>query len=75
MLGRLQMDVDECIVTYTRLMKNIFEKSSFLVDWRGRAKGRFDLKILEKEIKAVITAKGHSESELFNDGVNRECKV
>ena len=69
------MDVDECIITYTRLMKNIFEKSSFLVDWSGRAKGRFDPKALEKEIKTVIAAKGYSDSELFNDGVNRRCKV
>ncbi|OCK92590.1 phospholipase [Cenococcum geophilum 1.58] len=85
MLGRLQMDVDECISEYKHIMNMVFEeKAGWLpissmswlpISWRGRIKARFDSKRLEGAIKEVITRCGASESDLFNDGNPRECRV
>ena len=77
MLGRLEMDVDECIAAYTRLMKTVFEKKSSLLpaDWAGKTKARFDSTKLETAIKEVITSQGAKETDLFNDGVERGCRV
>src|SRR4029077_17082567 len=38
MLGRLEMDVDECISAYNKLIKAVFEEKSsrFSVSWTGR---------------------------------------
>ncbi len=77
MLGRLEMDVDECISAYSELMKTVFdEKSSRLpFGWRGKIKARFDSLRLESAIKKVITSRGLSEADLFNDGTARGCRV
>jgi hypothetical protein len=59
MLGRLEMDVDECIDAYKKLMKTVFEKkqSFFSVGFRGKIKSRFSSKILEKAMKTVIESR------------------
>jgi hypothetical protein len=77
MLGRLEMGVDECIAAYTKLMKSVFETKS---RWSpagltGKIKARFDATKLETAIKEVITHQGMSEADLFNDGVERGCRV
>jgi hypothetical protein len=53
MLGRLEMDVDECIAAYTGLMKTVFETKSswFPASWTGNIKSRFDAAKLEGAIK------------------------
>lgn len=79
MLGRLEMDVDECIQMYTGLIRSIFDDKSKglpfhrLKPWK--LKGRFDSAKLEKAIKSVLTGSGNSEKELLNDNVDRRCKV
>ena len=77
MLGRLEMDVDECIAAYTRLMKTVFEtkKSWFPASWTGNIKSRFDGAKLESAIKEAITSHGAKETDLFNDGLDRGCRV
>ena len=77
MLGRLEMDVDECITTYNRLIKAVFEeKSSWLpIGWTGRVKARFDSKKLKSAVEEVISGKGASATEAFNDGKNRGCRT
>jgi len=77
MLGRLEMDVDECISAYSKLMETVFnEKSSSLpVSWTGRTKARFDSKKLKDAIEDVITRYGASKTELFNNGNHRGCRV
>ena len=72
MLGRLEMDVDECIAAYTKLMKTVFEKKP---SWTGNIKSQFDTAKLESAIKKVITSHGAKETDLFNDGVERGCRV
>lgn len=52
MLGRLEMDVDECISAYSGLAAAVFgEKlSSIPVNFKGHVKARFDSAKLESAI-------------------------
>jgi hypothetical protein len=77
MLGRLEMDVDECISAYSKLMESVFEeKSSWLpVSWTGRTKARFDSSRLKKAIEEVITGQGVSTTDLLNDRSLRGSRV
>ena len=44
MLGRLEMDVDECITAYSDLAEAVFEAklSSIPFNMKGKVKARFD---------------------------------
>jgi hypothetical protein len=77
MLGRLEMDVDECITAYSELAAAVFgEKlSSIPVNIRGDVKARFDSAKLEAAIRKVIKNSGASEDDLFNDGTERGCRT
>lgn len=81
MLGRLEMDVDECIAAYKTLMKTVFEKKRSLlsVGLTGNIKARFSSKALEKAIKSVIEARGMPVDAPFyvkvEDEQLRKCKV
>lgn len=77
MLGRLEMDVDECISAYNKLMQNVFdEKSSWLpVGWTGATRARFDSKRLKTAIEEVISLHGASITDLLNNGSPRGCRV
>ncbi len=77
MLGRLEMDVDECISAYTHIMKDVFEEKAhqFPVQWRGRVQARFDSKKLQGAIESVIRQEGHSPTDRFNRGGPPGCRV
>lgn len=77
MLGRLEMDVDECISAYGALMKGVFEEKLRLVpiSWRGNTKARFDSGKLKSAIEKVITSCGLYQADPFNDGTARGCRV
>jgi hypothetical protein len=77
MLGRLEMDVDECISAYRELMKSIFEKKSsrLPMNWKGQTKSQFNSAKLERAIKNVIVSHKSMETDLFDDGIKRRCKV
>ena len=81
MLGRLDMDVQECIDAYREFMITIFEKkrSRFAVDWKGEVKARFSSKTLAKAIKKVIEDQGRAADDPFYVEVEneetRKCKV
>jgi hypothetical protein len=77
MLGRLEMDVDECIAAYTDLAADVFgdRLSRFPVNIKGGVKPRFDSTKLESAIKKVITQKGVSDTDLLNDGIGRGCRT
>jgi hypothetical protein len=77
MLGRLEMDIDECISAYSRLIKTVFdEKSSWLpFGWTGKINAQFDSARLKSTIKEVITSRSLPEAELFNNGAERGCRV
>ncbi|OAP63488.1 hypothetical protein AYL99_02715 [Fonsecaea erecta] len=81
MLGRLEMDVDECIKEYKAMMKKVFKnkRSAFFVSITGNVKARFSSKTLETAIKEVLKSKGFKEDDLLLDETNPEaagkCKV
>ena len=77
MLGRLEMDVDECVSAYNGLIKTVFdEKSSLLpISWTGRTKAQFDSEKLKHAIEEVITRHGASKTDLFSDRTPRGCRV
>lgn len=77
MLGRLEMDVDECITAYNRLIKAVFEEKALWTPfgWTGQVRSRFDSAKLKAAIDEVITRKGYSPTEPFNDGKPHGCKV
>jgi hypothetical protein len=56
MLGRLEMDVEESIAAYKKLMAAVFEKKQnfFAVGLNGMIRPRFSSKGLEKAVKSVI---------------------
>jgi hypothetical protein len=77
MLGRLEMDVDDCITAYIKLMEAVFKKKSSKIplSWRGRVKAQFDSKQLKSAIEEVIRSRGISATEAFNDGKDRGCRT
>ncbi len=77
MLGRLGMDVDECISAYAELITTIFDKKahSSPANLKGQIQPRFDSEKLKVAIEAVITKCGASPTDHFNDGVERGCRV
>jgi len=77
MLGRLEMDADECIAAYSELMKEVFAErlSRFPFGLTAKTKARFDSAKLESAIKAMIRTRGIPENKLFNDKPDCGCKV
>ncbi|GIJ92687.1 hypothetical protein Asppvi_001965 [Aspergillus pseudoviridinutans] len=77
MLGRLEMDVDECISAYIELIKVIFEdKLKFPpVTSTLKIRSRFDSGKLKDAIMAVTARHGFSGTEPFNNGRERGTKV
>ncbi|OJD27184.1 hypothetical protein ACJ73_01426 [Blastomyces percursus] len=75
MLGRLEMDVDQCIAEYSRMIQQIFKKKSFPVDWKGKVKGRFDTGILTNSLRETLLSLGVSAADSLNDGEERKCRV
>ncbi|KAJ5085106.1 Acyl transferase/acyl hydrolase/lysophospholipase [Penicillium argentinense] len=77
MLGRLEMDIDECINAYTELMTSVFrEKASSLpIDWSGNIKAQYDSKGLRCAIENVISRTGTSPVALMDDGFPRRCRA
>jgi hypothetical protein len=77
MLGRLEMDVDECIGAYSDLATAVFgEKlSSIPVNIKGNIKARFNSTKLESAIRKVVEDSGASNQDLFSDGTERGCRT
>lgn len=77
MLGRLEMDVDECINAYTDFMEDIFSKPlhKVKVGANGKIQARFDSEAMKQAIEKVIRAKDASPTDPFNDGRDRGCHV
>jgi hypothetical protein len=77
MLGRLEMDVDECIAAYSELMKTVFGKRSSKLpfSWTGKTKARFDSKKLKSAVEKAVTNNNASSTEFFDNGTARGCRV
>lgn len=75
MLGRLQMDIDECINAYSELSRNIFSKKGLPLDKWGNIKGRYKASELGNAVKTIIRNSGTSEDAPLDDGTDRGCRV
>lgn len=80
MLGRLKMDVSECIGVYTSMFERIFEKQKHRYSvnlWEnfGSLQNRFDSDILRDSIKSIVKRQGLSEAECLNAEGDRSCRV
>lgn len=77
MLGRLEMDVDECIAAYIQLMESVFcdKVNNLPVGWSGNIKAQYDSKRLKAAIETVIINAGASPEDAMDDGKPRRCRV
>ena len=77
MLGRLEMDVDQCIEAYNGIAASVFGggPSPGPVDPTGKVPAPFDLASLERAIRKMVTDSGASEEDVFHDGAERGCKT
>jgi hypothetical protein len=78
MLGRLEMDVDECIDEYKKIFQVIFEDGSNSSSWfwkGSRNTSTRNSQRLKHAIEDLISRRNISTEELFNDGNPRKCKV
>jgi hypothetical protein len=75
MLGRLEMNIDDCIAAYTSLSDRIFTKKRYRIKIDGKVQGRFDTAELERAIKDVIRRQGLLEDELLKQPDAGRCKA
>ncbi|KAK4692774.1 hypothetical protein P7C71_g4499, partial [Lecanoromycetidae sp. Uapishka_2] len=76
MLGRLRMDVQECIDTYLEMADGVFSKVHHLpVNLRGRTHGRYNQDALREAIEHVVEDKGFSKDALLKDDDPYACKA
>ena len=77
MLGRLEMDVDECIAAYSDLAASVFgeKRSRIPFNFKGKVQQRFDSTKLEGAIRKAIVQSGASKADLLNDGTERACRT
>ncbi|KAJ5660528.1 hypothetical protein N7507_006979 [Penicillium longicatenatum] len=76
MLGRLELDVDECIDAYSELMESVFGEKirKVPIDWSLNIRAQFDSKRLKAAIEHVITKAGASPNDLMDDGAPRRTR-
>ena len=76
MLGRLQMDVQECIDIYLELADTVFSKVHLLpTNLRGRTHGRYNQDALEQAIINILERKKLPPNSLFKNEDQLACKV
>ncbi|KAF2152861.1 FabD/lysophospholipase-like protein [Myriangium duriaei CBS 260.36] len=67
MLGRLKMNVDECIEAYLNVMDKVFKRKHVVVNGSLKIQGRYDTQALESAIKDLVKRRlGCSEALLDN---------
>lgn len=77
MLGRLEMDIDECLKAYNHLMTFIFSEkiNNLPVGWSGNIQAKYDSRRLKSAIEDVIIQAGASLNDLMKDGITRKCRA
>jgi hypothetical protein len=76
MIGRLEMDVSDCIKAYISMFSRIFEKKAHWLsfNWKGNLQARFDSNVLRQCIVEIVTSRPNlTETTRFNDGTKRSC--
>lgn len=77
MLGRLEMDIDECITAYSELAAKVFGqgRKHFSTNWKGEVKAKFSSIKLDEAILDVLKKKGLPHDIKLNDGTEHGCKT
>ncbi|RBR12243.1 uncharacterized protein FIESC28_08729 [Fusarium coffeatum] len=79
MLGRLKMDVDECIASYNDLIRVVFGEKSRMhqskFNLRGQTQARFDSNMLESAVEKTIRDRGLSPTDKMLEDDTPSCKV
>ncbi|KAI9374698.1 acyl transferase/acyl hydrolase/lysophospholipase [Aspergillus egyptiacus] len=84
MLGRLKMDVDQCITGYTRLCKHLFGRKKRLSltgalnmgSMTGRrSKAKHDRQKLEFALKSIVRELGYDDKDILLQDVDLSCRV
>ncbi|KAF5588637.1 calcium-independent phospholipase A2-gamma [Fusarium pseudoanthophilum] len=79
MLGRLQMDVDECISAYNELIKVVFNEKARVHQSKfsllGQTQARFDSGGLKAAIEKTLKDRGLSPTDSMVDSREPDCKV
>ncbi|KAI9146757.1 putative Pfs, NB-ARC and TPR domain protein (JCVI) [Paramyrothecium foliicola] len=75
MLGRLEMDIDQCIEAYSGLATLVFGSPLTSADRACSIPIQFNIETLETAVRDIIKNSGARESDLFNDSVERGCRT
>jgi patatin-like phospholipase/acyl hydrolase len=81
MLGRLKMDIDDCITAYLQISQDVFQPRKKKFNFLGRAsdalkiRGRFDSEALKRGIQKIVVQSGENgEAKLKIEAVPK-CRV
>ncbi|KAJ0415765.1 acyl transferase/acyl hydrolase/lysophospholipase [Aspergillus carlsbadensis] len=81
MLGRLKMDIDQCITGYTRLCKHVFgRKKRLSLTGMGsmtkrKSKAKHDGQRVVFALKSILRELGHEDREILLQDVDLSCRV
>ncbi|KAL3444178.1 acyl transferase/acyl hydrolase/lysophospholipase [Aspergillus insuetus] len=81
MLGRLKMDIDQCITGYTRLCKHVFgRKKRLSLTGMGsmtkrKSKAKHDAQRVVFALKSILRELGHEDREILLQDVDLSCRV
>jgi len=75
MLGRLGMDVNECIKAYKAISPKIFTKVHHRINFKGRVQGRFDHTAIEAGVKELLKRGGLEEDARLQHSGPHMCKT
>lgn len=70
MLGRLEMNIDDCINAYVALFDRVFRKKHHRLKINGQIQGRFDTEALQESIREIA-----GPDTLLKGAENQQCKV
>ena len=74
MLGRLRMSIDECIHTYIKLSKEIFDERKALAGLIKLGGGaQYDASTMEEKIKDMIQLKTKDKETKMKDPLKKKC--
>ena len=80
MLGRLEMDVDECIAAYLNFIGPVFQRNPWRwpidwLDWKLQLRPRFSSDKLEKAIKDIVYSYTNDEDMELMAEEDPHCKM
>jgi patatin-like phospholipase/acyl hydrolase len=81
MLGRLKMDIEDCITAYLQISRDVFQPKKKRFDILGRAsdalkvRGRFDSEALKKGIQKIVMQAGEDIDSKLKVEDEPKCRV